>query len=486
MLRIDYVQGEKVIKRSVKKTPGFCFIILCLAQSLSWGSTFPGNPVFVSQPLGKQDFANFHPLKAGSEFTVLNNLALVHQPDLPKAVPDNLNVLEVGAPETLLDNLAFAGNQTGNALANRAHHYQNAGMHADALEMLGQALQINRVNNGLFHASQIPLVESRIKSLLALGEHGEVNQQLEYLVYLYQKLYGNESAEMIMPLATKIAWDMRDYESVNNSNSLSVTGLGLSGATPGLDEKVAAENLLAEIQRHIVQGIQILVGTRDFSNPFLYSFEKQLIETYFYQTHFSAEGRDARHHIITPERSYIAVKPFDLGKASFQNGKLAYERLLQYMSNSGKQESLQFAEAVIGLGDWYLLYDYYELAYQQYENAAALLEAGSFTEGEKRSLLYPALPVELPAFGEPGLDAAEQYSRNFIDSGQNGYVDVSFRISRYGKVMEIDVLDQSPQMPQVIISMLESKLKKSLFRPRLHDDSSDADDYRQVRYFYTY
>ena len=486
MLGIEYGRGEKVIKRSIKKTPVFCFIILCLAQSLSWGGTFPGNPVFVPQPLGNQDSANFHPLKDRREFTFQDNLAVVQQPDLPVDVPDHLNLLEIGAPETLLDNLAFAGNQTGNALANRAHQYQNAGMHADALEMLGQALQINRVNNGLFHDSQIPLVESRIKSLLALGEHGEVNQQLEYLVYLYQKLYGNESAEMIMPLATKIAWDMREYESANNSNSLSATGLGLSGATSGLDKEVAAENLLAEIQRHIVQGIQILVGTRDFSNPFLYSFEKQLIETYFYQTHFSAEGRDARHHIITPERSYIAVKPFDLGKASFQNGKMAYERLLQYMSNSGKQDSLQFAEAIIGLGDWYLLYDYYELANQQYEYAAALLEAGSFTEGEKSSLLHPVLPVELPSFDGLDLDAAEQFSRNFQDPGQNGYVDVSFRISRYGKVMEIDVLDQSPQMPEVIISMLESKLKKSLFRPRLLDDSTNADDYRQVRYFYTY
>jgi len=66
---------------------------------------------------------------------------------------------------------------------------QELGEHRGAVEAFEQALQITRIHYGLFHESQIPLVESIIYSLMELKDWEAVDQQFDYMAHLYRRLY---------------------------------------------------------------------------------------------------------------------------------------------------------------------------------------------------------------------------------------------------------------------------------------------------------
>ena len=66
---------------------------------------------------------------------------------------------------------------------------QENGEHRAAVNAFEQALQITRVNYGLFHESQIPLVESIIYSLMEMQDWESVDQRFDYMAHLYRRLY---------------------------------------------------------------------------------------------------------------------------------------------------------------------------------------------------------------------------------------------------------------------------------------------------------
>ncbi|GAB5501234.1 MAG: hypothetical protein PsegKO_35450 [Pseudohongiellaceae bacterium] len=66
---------------------------------------------------------------------------------------------------------------------------QELGDHRAAVSAFEQALQIARVNYGLFHESQIPLVESIIYSLMEIQDWESVDRQFDYMAHLYRRLY---------------------------------------------------------------------------------------------------------------------------------------------------------------------------------------------------------------------------------------------------------------------------------------------------------
>ena len=168
-------------------------------------------------------------------------------------------------------------------LGNLAHLQQDAGEFAEARKTLERMLQISKINKGLFHEEQIPIAEAYIKILIALGDYNKVDEQLGFLVYLYQKCFGTDSPEIIKPLADKVAWDMHLYKlsAYESKARLNVNTLTGNYSSPSQLENHEF-GILSQTQDSIVKAIQILVNARDFGNPFLLDFERQLIATYFY------------------------------------------------------------------------------------------------------------------------------------------------------------------------------------------------------------
>lgn len=73
---------------------------------------------------------------------------------------------------------------------------QELGDHRAAVNAFEQALQIMRINYGLFHEAQVPLVESIIFSLMEMQEWEAVDQRFDYLAHLYERLYDTDDPRL--------------------------------------------------------------------------------------------------------------------------------------------------------------------------------------------------------------------------------------------------------------------------------------------------
>lgn len=67
--------------------------------------------------------------------------------------------------------------------------YQESGQHAGAIDAFDQALQITRIKYGLYHETQIPLLEGIIFSGMELNDWEMVDERYAYMEHLYRKLY---------------------------------------------------------------------------------------------------------------------------------------------------------------------------------------------------------------------------------------------------------------------------------------------------------
>lgn len=404
--------------------------------------------------------------------------------DLTAAISERLDNIE-----NTINNEGHYSKVMAKDLTALARLYQDNGEHEMALNTFDRAIQVSKIHNGLFHEDQVPLIESSIQSLLSLGRYADVEEQLDFLIYLHEKHYGANSIELIGPLASKVAWDMYMFE----QNAL----LGKQFAEPGAmingfasvpGGQIASPGILVQTQEKIIKGIQILVNANDFANPFLHQFEQQLIETYFYQAYHDGQTRASQHYVASLDGSYISSGPFNYTLANYQNGEKAYQRLLAYLDKSGQGNSMEYVLTTLGLGDWYMLFNKLGKGREQYHKAGLILENGNFSDVDKRSLLQPAIPVELPAFGEIPLVSAVKNDmwKDEALSDYKGFVDISLALSKQGRVTELEVLGQSPDTPKYIVSELEWKLRDSHYRPVISEAEPVSSQPLQVRYYYNY
>ena len=91
-------------------------------------------------------------------------------------------------------------------LNDMALRMQEANDHEMALQVFNKAWQVNRVNNGLFHESQLALLENMISSERELGDWEAVNKHYAHLEHLYRRLYNIDDPQLESGLQKISAW----------------------------------------------------------------------------------------------------------------------------------------------------------------------------------------------------------------------------------------------------------------------------------------
>lgn len=82
----------------------------------------------------------------------------------------------------------------------------DSGDYSQALVLFKQALHVNRINNGLYHESQLPILDSIIASEVALRDWEAVDGHYSYLEHLYRRLYSLEDPRLDMGLREVSSW----------------------------------------------------------------------------------------------------------------------------------------------------------------------------------------------------------------------------------------------------------------------------------------
>jgi tetratricopeptide (TPR) repeat protein len=82
----------------------------------------------------------------------------------------------------------------------------STGEHQQALVLFKQALHVARINQGLYHASQISIVDDIISAEISLQNWEEVNNYYDYQEHLYRRLYGMDDSRLEAGLRKVSAW----------------------------------------------------------------------------------------------------------------------------------------------------------------------------------------------------------------------------------------------------------------------------------------
>lgn len=83
---------------------------------------------------------------------------------------------------------------------------QSTGEHQQALVLFKQALHVARINQGLYHESQISIIDDIISAEIALQNWEEVNNYYAYQEHLYRRLYDINDVRLEAGLKKVSAW----------------------------------------------------------------------------------------------------------------------------------------------------------------------------------------------------------------------------------------------------------------------------------------
>ena len=83
---------------------------------------------------------------------------------------------------------------------------KSAGEHQQALRLFKQALHVARINQGLYHESQISIIDEIISAEIALKNWQEVNNFYAYQEHLYRRLYDMDDSRLEAGLRKVSAW----------------------------------------------------------------------------------------------------------------------------------------------------------------------------------------------------------------------------------------------------------------------------------------
>lgn len=80
------------------------------------------------------------------------------------------------------------------------------GDYTQALLLFKQALHVNRINNGLYHESQLRILDDIIASEIALRDWEAVDKHYSYLEHLYRRLYQLDDPRLEKGLREVSSW----------------------------------------------------------------------------------------------------------------------------------------------------------------------------------------------------------------------------------------------------------------------------------------
>ena len=301
------------------------------------------------------------------------------------------------------------------------------GHNNDALEVLERAQHISRVTDGLYSLQQLKSIDVIATVLSDLNRWTDAIKAKEYALYLVQHQHGGDSMEMAQQLNDLAVW----YESVGH-----VFGArqAYERAAVIIDSKSGADDPMRA------------VALRKLARSYrLERFPVHRIHDDEQRFEVDPNGPD----LFGSERRVGMLNRFAPGENALKEAIRIYQR----------QQSVATAETaatLVELGDWYLLFNKFDIAMASYREAIAQLaqqpdqQLALFARPEP---VYFRPPVAPP---RPAVDAIPEY---------RGYIELTFDVSERGDVGNVQVVSAVPE--QLLTEQLLAAMRKARFRPQL-------------------
>lgn len=397
--------------------------------------------------------------------------------------------------------------------------YREHDQHSSALAAVTSALQVVRVNQGLYSLDQVPLIFQQIYVEDARGHYSEVWRLEQELLTLVRRHPDDLRA---VPALHEIAdRQMAVLDRVLAGENHPNIALGCfyklwpntsSGNCAAGSRKTVVQGMLAEAQRNYSAAITTLLRNDAQDGEELRELEMQVVRGIYmvqslYDEQRSGIGKPmplvpsfAGAENMEPWRSRMApvvdlagwelpypsmgsLDERETPKAEmrqarimdpYHRGRQSLRRLYAYAA-AAASTPLSQADIALQIADWDLLYSNNGLAVDRYELIYAMLEEAGIEATSIEQLFTPQTPVVLPAF-EPNPLAADE------TRVASGYIDVAFEITRFGKSRGTEVLNEK-NATQTAKRDLVALIAHSRFRPRTTDGQFAGASPVVVRYY---
>jgi len=310
--------------------------------------------------------------------------------------------------------------------------YQEHDRHELALAMFDRALFVKRFNDGLFSLDQAALVERLIDSELAIGQVTSAASLQDRLVELARRNPADPRAASIFRDAAERQIDQYErYLRGEIPPTLTINGAGPEG-------RAAAS--MWQARRHYNAAIFALLRNVPEHQAELAELEEGLARTYFLEA--STRRR----------RAYQGP-----GDPLYGLGLVSYVRRVEY-TRAGSPSPVEYAQALIELADWSLLFSRNGTAVKRYAEAHALLVANGVPAASIERLFPADTPVSLPTFAPTPFDAA-------AGAGSTGYVDIDFEVGKYGQPRDVTIVATAGTAAAAASKELTTAIHRGRFRP---------------------
>ncbi|MDE0929822.1 MAG: hypothetical protein OSA77_03980 [Halioglobus sp.] len=368
-------------------------------------------------------------------FTVfaLHSLPIYAQETAANGPVPNARPPEEQAYASAIEDIESAGGayaaELSEPLLSLALQLQSQGRHTQAIALFRRGIHLARVNEGLYCAQQIPLLQGEIASNLAIQDYAMADERQNYL-YRVQTRSLEAGDALTAALMQQAQWQYAAYQ----------LGLGAHGYLRLVN--------MTELYRQALSNVA--AGEEGETSVKLLAPLQGLLETQYLIAGYVWQESDRA--FSEDERPPKPLLQFNAYRAeSYRQGKNIIEAIARIQPN--------IARTQIMLGDWSLWNGRTKDAWQAYGRAETEL-AG---EDDAQVQLHRTFgqPVALPDIAglaplPPSIDPKE------------ADVLIEFTVDEKGRVQDLDRLDDNEQSAKQA-KQLMNQIRKTAFRPRFAD-----------------
>lgn len=349
-------------------------------------------------------------------------------------------------------------------LTSLAALYEDLGRHTAAIAALEDAIDIIRINYGLYSLEQVSTVEALIESRQANGDYEQVSAQREYVRELVRR---NSDDPRVVGILTGLARsEMESAEELlgvppppqlSFQQGPPLPGFGVRTGLP-LRPALAA---LYAARGDYAAALRVAAKTQTGNAADLFALEDALIDTVYFEVAHPELHRRLGGPVV------VSALGIGLFRAKVTNS-VNFERT-----------AVDVAKAHIELGDWYLIFSANGAALDEYRAAREVLAREDTSPEVVEALLSPAIPAVLPVLPADIDDSS-------ATRAHRGYVDAAVELNRYGGARSIEILDSSAGTPKAVERRFRGYVNRHRFRPRFVAGDLDRSDQFRARFYYDY
>lgn len=311
---------------------------------------------------------------------------------------------------------------------------QSNGSHEQAVGAFKRGVHLTRINNGLYSADQIPLLQGEITSHIALGQYAEADERQHYL-------YRVQVRSMVSGLSRAQAFvQQADWQ--YNAYMLGVEGHGFSRLMSIWDLNRLALTDISEREG----------STSTNLLPPLHG----MLRAQYLIAGYEGDGQSSSNSSESMAAQQDKNRFFAYRSQSYKRGQSVILAIYDIEEANHGAKSTATANVLTMLGDWRLWYGEREAAMQAYQDAIAELVEHDDAQTETDRMLGE--PVALP-----DLDGVRPLPEAV--AAENANTVLQFNITERGRVEELERTDDYEENSGAV-NRLMRKLRKTRFRPR--------------------